>query len=184
MKIRNAITALGVSALITLGAGCAQDDGAADGVVAETAPAAGVGTDQVVEPVIGADPAAAAPGAAVGDAAVAERSNFGAWDTNADGMLDNNEFRTRFNDGAWYGDWDGDRNGTVSKEEFGTVNTAWGDAPEGVDTNGVFDTWDADKDGMIRNEEAATGAFTAWDRDRNNTIDNNEFNAGINWFGR
>ncbi|MFC0677646.1 EF-hand domain-containing protein [Lysobacter korlensis] len=182
MKMRNAITALGVSALITLGAGCAQDDVVADAAVAETPPAVGVAADPVVEPVVGADPAAVAPGAAIGDAGVADRPTFGAWDSNADGLLDNNEFRTRFNDGDWYGDWDGDRNGTLSTAEFGAVNTAWGDAPGGVDTNGLFDVWDSDEDGLIGNDEAATGAFTAWDRDRNNTIDPNEFNAGVNWF--
>lgn len=181
MKTRNALAALSVSVLIVLGAGCAQEEAVEEGVVTETAPAAGVGDDQLVEPVIGADPAA---GAAAGTAAVGQRGDFAAWDTNSDGMLDNNEFRTRFNDGGWYGDWDGDRNGTLSKEEFGTVNTAWGDAPEGVDTNGLFDTWDADEDGLVGNDEAATGAFSAWDRDRNNRVDTNEFNAGINWFDR
>ncbi|GHA80341.1 hypothetical protein GCM10007067_17600 [Lysobacter bugurensis] len=169
--------------LIALAAGCAQEEGVAEeAVVADAAPAAGVGTDAVVEPVVGADPALA--GAGVGGEARAERANFGAWDTNADGMLDNNEFRSRFNDGGWYGDWDGDRNGQLTNEEFGTVNTTWGQAPEGVETNSLFGTWDADKDGMLANDEAATGAFSAWDRDRNNMVDTNEFNAGINWFGR
>lgn len=167
MNIKSKLAALSVSVLIALGAGCAREEAVEEGVV--TAPVAGVG----------ADPA----GVAMGDATVGEWGDFGAWDTSADGMLDNDEFRARFNDGGWYGDWDGDRDGMLSEEEFGTVNTAWGDAPEGVDSNGMFDIWDADKDGLIDQDETATGAFTAWDRDRNNTIDSNEFNAGVNWFG-
>lgn len=184
MKIKSTLAALSVSILIALGAGCAQEEALEEGVVADTAPAAGLGTDSLVEPVIGADPAGVGAGAAVGDAALGQRGDFGAWDTSADGMLDNDEFRTRFNDGGWYGDWDGDRNGILSSEEFGTANTGWGDAPGGVDTNGLMDTWDADEDGLVDQDEAATGAFSAWDRDSNNMIDTSEFNTGVNWFGR
>lgn len=182
MKIQPALAALSLSALVALGAGCAQDDAAEEGVVAETTAT----NDSVIEPVVGADPAAgtAATAAAAGTTATGDRSEFGTWDANNDGMLDNNEFRTRFNDGGWYGDWDGDRSGTLTNEEFGTANTSWGTAPEGVETNGLFESWDADKNGQLVGDEAANGAFSVWDRDRNNTIDTNEFNAGVNWFGR
>lgn len=178
MKLNSTFKSLGVAALVCLGAGCAQE-GAGGQEVVEAEPAA-----DVAAPAATAPAGAAAGGAVAGGAAAGNRGDFATWDTNADGTLDNNEFRTRFNDGGWYGDWDGDRNGALTNEEFTAVNTTWGTAPEGVDANGLFETWDADRNGALVADEAATGAFSTWDRDRNNLIDNNEFNAGLNWFGR
>lgn len=174
MNTKATLAVLSMSVLLALGTGCDREEPLDEGVGTEVAVEGS--DDDLVEPIVGADP--------VGEGLLdADRDDFGTWDANADGFLDENEFRTRFSDGQLYGDWDSDRDRNISTAEWGTVNTTWGDAPGGVDTNGLFDTWDADEDGLIDNNEMSTGVYDTWDVDDNNMVDTNEFNDGVVWFG-
>lgn len=174
MKINTTTTALGLALALALGAGCTPEAAVEDAQVADA-------DSTLAEPVDAVDPLE--PAAGIGDGAVAGAGGLGTWDGNSDSMLDDGEFRARFNDGDWYGDWDGDKDGNVSAEEFNTVRAGWGDAPGGVDENGLVDVWDADEDGLLSNDEVTTGAYSTWDRDGNRMIDTAEYEAGSRWFG-
>lgn len=164
MKIKTTMTALGMAITLLLAGGCARD-------AAET--------ETVVDaPML--EPTAVEPMETIGEAPRVG-NDMASWDSSGDAMLDENEFGTGF-DSRWSG-WDGDGDGRLSKAEFGTASTSWGDAPGGADENGLFDMWDADKDGTLDNNEFRDGSFSTWDADGNKMIDDNEYLAGNGWYG-
>ncbi|MDQ3205231.1 MAG: hypothetical protein M3Q40_01680 [Pseudomonadota bacterium] len=177
MNVNPTTAALSVALAVTLAAGCNRDV-AEGGIAPGTAPAVGI---EATRQAIPRDELGNAP---VGGPAVAVgAAGIETWDVNSDGSLDNEEFRTRFNDGDWYGDWDTDRSGGISEEEFTRASANWRQVPEGVDRDGLFSAWDTNDDGMLDNDELVTGIFSTLDRDRNTMLDTGEYDAGRNWLG-
>jgi EF hand len=86
------------------------------------------------------------------------------WDTNADGMVDSEEFAAGMGDNA-FGEWDADGDGMLSRAEY----EAGVEASEDAESMGTWDDryseWDADEDEMLSGEEYSTGLFGAFDSD-------------------
>jgi len=108
-------------------------------------------------------------------------SLYDTWDSDRNGMLDENEFDLGASE--WPGDsdlgdfaaWDTDRSGSLSEEEF---------------YGGAYNVWDVDNDGMLSEAEfdvgadasslggADIGGFADWDVDDNGVLDDEEFYEG------
>lgn len=77
------------------------------------------------------------------------------WDANADGQVDETEFRTGLEADNPFGAWDGDRDGMLSQEEFdqGLWNSfdqdrdGFLDEPEGVTLDAMRSGWEVDEGG-------------------------------------
>ena len=77
-----------------------------------------------------------------------------------------------------FGEWDADRSGAVSVEEFG----------QGAVESGVYNEWDADGDGLLADEELNAGLGDAviyddassrvWDLNDDGRLDRDEFREG------
>ncbi len=63
------------------------------------------------------------------------------------------------------GDWDGDGDGIINQEEFGT---GWAD-------NNAYSTWDEDGDGLLNEDEFNNGIYNSYDRDGSGMIEEPEF---------
>lgn len=177
MKTSTTLTALTTAVVLSLATACTPD---ADEPIDAAEVAAPAAVPDPVDP-IDAEEAPIGPDHAADDLGIAT-AGWAAWDTDSDGMLNAEEFRSGFANTEWLNDWDGDDDGLVSEAEFRAIHEGWGDAPGGVDENGLFDLWDADEDGLIDDDELAEGVYATWDQDRNNMIDENEFAAGNSWF--
>jgi hypothetical protein len=64
-----------------------------------------------------------------------------------------------------YNDWD-------TNDEVGIDLTEW---EEGFD--GIYDSWDADDDGALSEDEFNTGAYDAYDQNDDGLLDENEFST-------
>lgn len=64
-----------------------------------------------------------------------------------------------------FSDWDTDDEVGISENEFG----------EGFDTGGVYDTWDADNDDMLTEDEFETGLYDTYDVNDDDVLDEEEF---------
>jgi|InoplaM3SAM_1038581.scaffolds.fasta_scaffold04992_2 hypothetical protein len=70
--------------------------------------------------------------------AFAEAGDFDAWDADSSGVLTLGEWDNGFDDESLLSSWDGDRNGSISDEEYG---------------EGLFNTYDADHSGDWNEDE-------------------------------
>lgn len=70
----------------------------------------------------------------------------------------------RFEKQSW-ATWDEDGNGELSDEEF----------LKGLDRLGLFDEWDLNDDGLVKEAEFAAGIFDRWDRNRNKVLSRDEY---------
>lgn len=79
--------------------------------------------------------------AAIGAVAIAAMSTSALaqeWDMDGDGMLNQDEWNTGWNESGVFNDWDGDGDGMLTSDEFNT---------------GVYGGYDRDGDGMLNDEE-------------------------------
>lgn len=76
-------------------------------------------------------------------------NEFGTFDTDDDGIIDNNEWGAGFGDTEWFDTYDADNDGFVDNDEL---------------NDGVFNDWDTDNDGFLdRNEYSDnSGFFETW----------------------
>lgn len=74
----------------------------------------------------------------LGIAPAMAQEDWGAWDTNDDGVIDNEEFGVGFGESGVYDDWDADDDGMLSEDEFNT---------------GVFGSYDEDESEGIEEPE-------------------------------
>lgn len=133
-----------------------------------------------------------------------ERNNAGYnnWDTNTDGIIDDNEFSERA-----YGNFDRNRDTFIDETEWDDgINNGFGqqfgdvdydvldanrdgmlDTDEwdvGMNNNTWFDRYDSNEDGFIDNDEWNISTFDDWDVNDDDLIDETEFNdfdAFENW---
>lgn len=129
--------------------------------------------------------------------------DFGAFDTNDDNMLDENEFAES---NITFEEWDEDDNSSLNDEEFYGSTFAMADANEDdkIDENewnegrntvyssyaaeDDWNTFDTDGDGFLNNDEWFEGFsdsewFGDFDENDDEMLDSNEWNSGIfaNW---
>lgn len=133
-----------------------------------------------------------------------EDSDYGAWDTDADEFIDNNEFRNAFSTSPYYKQWntnsdqvvdrgefaqgffqtiDEDGNGVLSASEWQNGRDAYfGDS--GMDDYQTLDTWDQDGDEQVQPEEFAqvleqADYLAEWDEDGDEQLAEDEIADGV-----
>ena len=98
------------------------------------------------------------------------------WDTNSDGMIDQEEYMAGMGDSA-FGSWDTDEDGMLSRAEY----EAGVEMQDDADTFGTWDErygdWDGDQDEMLSGEEYSMGMWTVFDEDANSMWDPDEMAA-------
>lgn len=133
--------------------------------------------------------------------AAAFAQDFAMYDTNDDGMWDENEFNESFTEDN-FDTWDSDVNGFIEDDEFydSTFGVMDDNNNFGIDenewNNGVndmfadyadtddFGTFDTDNDGIVDNDEWNVGFgdsnwFNDYDKDKSGSVDNEELNDGV-----
>ena len=130
---------------------------------------------------------------------VAMAQDFDSFDSNSDGMWDQEEFSGAFEDTM--GEWDNDKDELLSDDEFytntfGSVDSndddsitedEWTEGETnmfGDYTDDDFGTFDSNSDGMINNDEWNEGFgdsewFNSYDGDKDGFLNGDEFNDGI-----
>lgn len=104
-----------------------------------------------------------------------EPDTYGAWNTNDDECLNQNEFGANWDNE--FGVWDGDDDGFIDADEWGVeVGT------DEIDTFGSFGDWDMDDDDRLTDLEFAGGSFGIFDENDDDCIGVAEFSAGIEMF--
>lgn len=103
-----------------------------------------------------------------------EVENFSEWDSDADGLWNNNEFTSWYNDAGITNGMDTNEDGLYDDRETGY---------------GLFNQWDSDADGYLNDDEYAVGNsaweeeygdhFDAWDANDDNLLDAEEYTAGL-----
>ncbi|MFP4598383.1 MAG: EF-hand domain-containing protein [Persicimonas sp.] len=122
---------------------------------------------------------------------------FGAWDTNGDGLVSEDEFEA-----VVFQIWDEDDSGVIERGEWEQAASDWhrsqqpvggfvdwdpdGDGQIGRDElrSGVLAThlfryWDADDDGYLTQAEFAAEAFAVWDTNDNGMIERDEWERAV-----
>ena len=133
-----------------------------------------------------------------------EDSDYGAWDTDADEFIDNDEFRNAFSSSPYYAQWNTDDDQTVDRSEFaqgffrtidedgdGTLNAeewqaaqdAYFGAPSMEDYQ-TLDTWDQDGDQSVQATEFAqvleqADYLAEWDENGDEQLDEEEIANGV-----
>ncbi len=100
-------------------------------------------------------------------AAPAVAQDMSEWDTNGDGVIDQEEFNTGHRASDAYTTWDGDASGAISEEEFDT---------------GVTSAFDMDASGDLNEEEQSARdesrwgdrSFSDWDEDASGDLNDQE----------
>ncbi|MFC0677647.1 hypothetical protein ACFFGH_07295 [Lysobacter korlensis] len=108
----------------------------------------------------------------LGDADV----GFAEWDMDGNGLIGNDEFRMGFDKQDWFDVLDKDNNNMLSNGEFASASAGWG-----LDSN-AFVNWDANRDGVLSDDEFGEGAFGVWDKNDDGLLDDDEFGFGVDWF--
>lgn len=99
---------------------------------------------------------------------------FGLWDENDDDRIDESEWRTS-SDRVWgaggpttvFADWDGDGDSELDLNEV----------QEGLESEGLYDRIDGDRDALIDDEELADWFFDIFDADDDLRIDTTEWES-------
>lgn len=102
---------------------------------------------------------------------------FDTWDVDADGLVDQNEYRSTFHNAGWFEAWDDDDDDLLSDDEFDVGVSGWGMADQDH-----FDAWDVNDDEVLDENEFSVGVFDAWDEDGDSRLTSDEYDAGIGWF--
>lgn len=117
---------------------------------------------------------------------------FGQYDANQDQQWDREEFDTRMNESETYNQWDTDRSGDISEDEFNegfrNQQNNQDQAGQGMETQGTTNDQDISSEGTTTDRGVNTqgnttgmnnqGTFQDWDTDQSGTIDQNEYNEG------
>lgn len=99
-------------------------------------------------------------------------SGYGAWDSNTDNQIDENEFSSLFGDKDYYSQWDSNQDNMLNENEW---QLGLSDTYPDNDYEGNFRDWDSNSDGYLDSDEYSTGTFGMWDENRNGYIDSDEY---------
>ncbi|PRY12269.1 hypothetical protein CLV24_10812 [Pontibacter ummariensis] len=103
---------------------------------------------------------------------------FDIWDVNDDNLLDEMEWNTASKDYGLldenWADWDTSADGTLDENEF---NASFANS-------NYYNEWDVDGDKLINDREFSDGVFNVWDDNRDGVLDDREYGAYNTYFGR
>jgi hypothetical protein len=108
--------------------------------------------------------------------AAAQMASPMTYDTDADGLINQDEFNAGFTGAGSYTTYDADQDGMLNQEEFDTAftNREGFDEMMGEREFGTFSDYDTDADGMLNEEEYNTAFFNQYDADGSGDIDEME----------
>jgi hypothetical protein len=113
-------------------------------------------------------------------AAAPAMADFSSLDADADSHINQGEFNAELDNNGTFRAWDADQNGFMSADEYdGGVHTRRDKMnidDESGDNTWDYNTWDANADANIDNDEFNTGIFNAYDRDGDGVLDLDEYN--------
>lgn len=98
------------------------------------------------------------------------------WDADTSDPLNQEEFAAGFEEEGFFDDWDMDNDTYLSEEEF---NDAFGDEEWFQEDGDWFNTWDANSDDQIDEDELSTGLFDTWNENDNEALEQNEFDSTL-----
>jgi hypothetical protein len=101
--------------------------------------------------------------------------DFGSWDHDQDGVVDNFEWDSGFAESGLFEVWDRDSSRYIDRSEWITGPVDWY-----VEHVGYWYDWDWDDDQRLDRREFGNALFQAWDDDENARIDSDEFETGVN----
>jgi hypothetical protein len=108
--------------------------------------------------------------------AVAQMASPMTYDTDADGMINQDEFNAGFTESGSYTGYDADGDGMLNQQEFDSAFTnreGFGEMM-GEREFGTFSDYDTDADGMLNEDEYNTAFFNQYDMDGSGDIDEAE----------
>lgn len=110
------------------------------------------------------------------NAQVYTENEFSAWDADNNEYIDDNEFNTVFEENEWYDEWDADRDGLLSEEEWndGLVTNYPAYTP---DDYGTYADWDLNDNDVVEEDEWQGYTFDMWDEDDDGYITAEEYDA-------
>lgn len=97
------------------------------------------------------------------------------WDTDNDGVINNSEFDTRWNEMGYYDTWDRNADGRINEEEW---NSGVSDNYPNFDPNASgnnYSGWDRDGDGLLDKREFGEGNYSLWDSNNDGNIQDTEY---------
>lgn len=108
-------------------------------------------------------------------------ADFNGADVNADGHINEGEFNAELDNNGTFRVWDADQNGVMTAEEYdGGIHTRRDKMNVGDDggdnASWDYNTWDANADASLDNDEFNAGIFKAYDRDGDGVLDLDEYN--------
>lgn len=108
-------------------------------------------------------------------AAPAVAQEIGAWDGDADGVISQEEFGTGFGETGAFGEWDANDDEALSEDEF---NAGVGENKDEFGTRfgeNAYSEWDEDGDGALTEDEFGSGVYSGYDADESEGIEEPEF---------
>lgn len=108
-------------------------------------------------------------------AAPAIAQEVGAWDGDSDGIISEEEFGTGFGETGVFDEWDANDDEALSQDEF---NAGIGDNTDEFNERfgeNSFSEWDEDGDGALSEDEFEGGVYSTYDADDSEGIEEPEF---------
>lgn len=103
-----------------------------------------------------------------------KQSAYDDWDEDRDGRITDEEFYTAHDRDGYYDDWDEDKDGIINEREWDAgVSSHYGSYDYTM--YGYYGDWDTDgTDGLTR-DEFSMGTFQAWDSNDDGILDKSEY---------
>lgn len=106
--------------------------------------------------------------------AVAQEADFGSWDANGDGYLDEQEFGAGMSESGVFSAYEEDDDGVIGEEEWNAIGT-----------DITWDEWDSDGEYGLTEDEFGTSLYDSADVDDDNLVSEGEWADAQDegWFG-
>lgn len=102
-------------------------------------------------------------------------NRFDTWDTDRSGTIDRDEFSTGAAESGQYDDWVGEKPYLTRQEFHRAIGDTSKDDMASFDSEQAFDTWDADQNDQLTEDEFNQGWYRNYDRDESGDLDESEF---------
>jgi Ca2+-binding EF-hand superfamily protein len=116
---------------------------------------------------------AVALGLVMGSTSAFAQKDFSNWDNDNNGAVSQQEFAQGIKKQGFFDRWDDDGNGQLNRDEF-----------QEVGANTDFETFDANNDDYLTEDEFSTGFYDTWDADNDTMLSENEWDDASDegWF--
>jgi Ca2+-binding EF-hand superfamily protein len=105
---------------------------------------------------------------------------FRDWDRNTNDELDEQEFRTGFEDTGWYQAWDQNGDGMLDDNEIAMSYETWSGAEDILGVQAFAEPyWDIDENNQVGKHEFVHVVMDRWDTNNDGSIDMNEYERGM-----